>query len=203
MLTAELYTRLRSLGNFTLYYVDASFYQIARGLILPITVALAYWMQSSPPSRRALGAVGIVTFGFFVGAMGNAVLRGGLEKGVTLCVRALCLRGEETRSADLPPRLARPYSLGVFFGVAGSCISAYHAILIKQSLPVVQGSTMDMMFYSNAYAVLIMVPIAVVRGEVPELAKLLSGQEPLGRMLWGTIITVRPGGRGAGEERQC
>ena len=84
----------RSLGNFTLYYVDASFYQVARGLILPITVALAYALQSSPPSRLALYGCVIVTVGFFVGALGNYALKGHMEKGVTLCVRAsTCLLG--------------------------------------------------------------------------------------------------------------
>jgi GDP-fucose transporter C1 len=81
-------------------------------------------------------------------------------------------------------------SIGLLFGVTGSFVTAYHAILIKQSLPVVHGSTMDLMFYSNLYALPIMLPVAVLGGEMPELIKLMTGETPLGRLLWGTIITV-------------
>jgi GDP-fucose transporter C1 len=56
-------------NNLCLQYVDASFYQIARGLVLPITVVLSFAMQSSPPSMHAtLCCVGI-TLGFAVGVM--------------------------------------------------------------------------------------------------------------------------------------
>ena len=82
-------TIIRRLGNFTLYFVDASFYQVARGLILPITIAMAYQMQSSPPSRGALIGCTIVTIGFFVGALGNYALNGDLEHGVTLCASSI------------------------------------------------------------------------------------------------------------------
>jgi hypothetical protein len=49
---------------------------------------------------------------------------------------------------------------------------------------------MDLMFYSNMYALPIMLPIAVLTGELPELVKLMTGETPLGRLLWGTLITV-------------
>jgi GDP-fucose transporter C1 len=56
-------------NNLCLQYVDASFYQVARGLVLPITVILALTLQQSPPSLRAtLCCIG-VTSGFLVGVM--------------------------------------------------------------------------------------------------------------------------------------
>ena len=57
----------RSLGNFCLRHVDASFYQIARGLILPFTVILSYFLQSVPPSRWIIMSCMMVVVGFFVG----------------------------------------------------------------------------------------------------------------------------------------
>ena len=66
-------------NNLCLQYVDASFYQIARGLVLPITVVLSFAMNSSPPSMHAtLCCIGI-TLGFLVGVMydNHASARGG------------------------------------------------------------------------------------------------------------------------------
>jgi GDP-fucose transporter C1 len=56
-------------NNLCLQYVDASFYQIARGLVLPITVSLALALQQSPPSLRATACCVGVTAGFSVGVL--------------------------------------------------------------------------------------------------------------------------------------
>lgn len=53
--------------NFTLKYVDASFYQVARGLVLPFTVATSFYFLGSRPSLRIILACAVVTAGFFVG----------------------------------------------------------------------------------------------------------------------------------------
>ncbi|KJA23838.1 hypothetical protein HYPSUDRAFT_200984 [Hypholoma sublateritium FD-334 SS-4] len=56
-----------SFSNYTLKYVDASFYQVARGMILPFTVCTSFIFLHSRPSLRILLCCGLVTFGFFVG----------------------------------------------------------------------------------------------------------------------------------------
>ena len=56
-------------NNLCLQYVDASFYQIARGLVLPITVGLSFVLQSSPPSARATYCCVGITAGFGVGVL--------------------------------------------------------------------------------------------------------------------------------------
>ncbi|KAF8500176.1 hypothetical protein F5888DRAFT_1679785 [Russula emetica] len=56
-----------SLSNYSLRFVDASFYQVARGLILPFTVVTSYTMLHTRPSLRILISCSIVTSGFFVG----------------------------------------------------------------------------------------------------------------------------------------
>jgi len=56
-----------SFSNYTLKYVDASFYQVARGLVLPFTVCTSYLMLNARPSLRILFSCGIVTMGFFIG----------------------------------------------------------------------------------------------------------------------------------------
>jgi solute carrier family 35 (GDP-fucose transporter), member C1 len=56
-----------SLSNYSLRFVDASFYQVVRGLILPFTVVTSYTMLHTRPSLRILLSCSIVTSGFFVG----------------------------------------------------------------------------------------------------------------------------------------
>ncbi|KAF8173677.1 hypothetical protein BJ912DRAFT_70283 [Pholiota molesta] len=56
-----------SFSNYTLKYVDASFYQVARGLILPFTVCTSLLVLHARPSLRILLCCALVTLGFFVG----------------------------------------------------------------------------------------------------------------------------------------
>ncbi|KAK7062912.1 hypothetical protein VNI00_000410 [Paramarasmius palmivorus] len=56
-----------SFSNYTLKYVDASFYQVARGLVLPFTVVTSFIALHARPSLQILFACAIVTMGFFIG----------------------------------------------------------------------------------------------------------------------------------------
>jgi len=56
-----------SFSNYTLKFVDASFYQVARGLVLPFTVGTSFIVLHSRPSLLILVSCSIVTLGFFVG----------------------------------------------------------------------------------------------------------------------------------------
>lgn len=56
-----------SLSNYSLRFVDASFYQVARGLILPFTVLTSYTVLRTRPSLCILLSCSIVTLGFIVG----------------------------------------------------------------------------------------------------------------------------------------
>lgn len=58
---------IHSFSNYTLKYVDASFYQVARGLVLPFTVAVSFSVLQSRPSLRILLCCTLVTLGFFIG----------------------------------------------------------------------------------------------------------------------------------------
>jgi len=62
-----------SFSNFTLKYVDASFYQVARGLVLPFTVLTSFTLLAARPSLRILVSCGIITLGFFVGVFLDSV----------------------------------------------------------------------------------------------------------------------------------
>jgi drug/metabolite transporter (DMT)-like permease len=56
-----------STSNYSLKFVDASFYQVARGLVLPFTILTSYIMLQTRPSFRILLSCSVVTSGFFTG----------------------------------------------------------------------------------------------------------------------------------------
>jgi len=155
-----------SASNYTLKFVDASFYQVARGLVLPFTVCTSYVLLHSRPSLRILFSCSIVTFGFFVGVFLDAI----------------------------------PMSLvGVSFGVTSSAITALHSVVIKKALDEVKGSAMDLSWYTNLLSAVVLVPLVLVMGELPEVKKLFFPTEEavvvpdgslglLGTFLWGSLI---------------
>ncbi|EMD37106.1 hypothetical protein CERSUDRAFT_115024 [Gelatoporia subvermispora B] len=131
-----------SFSNYTLKYVDASFYQVARGMVLPFTVGTSYVFLHSRPSLRVILACSLVTFGFFVGVFLDGT----------------------------------PISLiGVTFGVASSLITAVHSVVIKKSLDVVKGSALHLSWYTNLLSAIVLAPLVVVAGELPDVLKLLFG----------------------------
>lgn len=150
------------MSNYTLKYVDASFYQVARGLVLPFTVATSYVFLHSRPSLSILGACGIVTLGFFVGVFLDAV----------------------------------PLSIiGVSLGVISSSVTAIHSVVIKKALDVVGGSALHLSWYTNLLSVVVLIPLLVIMGEVPEISKLLFGTDGVegafSTFMWGSLITAR------------
>lgn len=57
------------------------FWQVARGLVLPLTVIITYVAYKKLPTSLALAACGCVTAGFFIG-----VIFGGGASSVSRCV---------------------------------------------------------------------------------------------------------------------
>lgn len=155
----------RSLNNFTLKYVDASFYQVARGLVLPFTVVLSSIMLHHRPSLLIMVAICIVTGGFLLGV-----------------------------AMDLAPGgMTTTTPIGVICGVLSSVTTALQAVVIKQALGVVGGNAMDLSWYNNVLCAFIMVPCIVLAGEVPNVMRLFSeGGPALSTFIYGSAITVRP-----------
>ena len=81
-------------------------------------------------------------------------------------------------------------SVGVAFGILSSCTTALHSIVIKKTLPIVNGSTIDLAWYTNLLSTAVIVPIIFVMGEVPAVLHVLGGGEGAGRFFWGSIVTV-------------
>ncbi|KAH8101776.1 hypothetical protein BXZ70DRAFT_931881 [Cristinia sonorae] len=134
-----------SFSNYTLSYVDASFYPVARGMVLPFTVVASFFFLNARPSFLVLVTCAIVTVGFFIGVFLDAI----------------------------------PVSLtGIAFGVSSSLITAVHSVVIKKSLDVVKGSALHLSWYTNLLSSIVLIPIMVLAGEVPDIVDLLFGDNP-------------------------
>ncbi|KAF9211706.1 hypothetical protein BGZ59_007719 [Podila verticillata] len=118
-----------------LVYVDTSFYQIARGLVLPFTVLFAYVLLGQPSSGFVLGACFTVFCGFYTGVTSDINVS----------------------------------QLGIFFGVVSSITTSLHAIVIKKSLPVVNNSSIDLVYYNNVLSLLATTPLIVLSGESAQI----------------------------------
>ncbi|CAE6481635.1 unnamed protein product [Rhizoctonia solani] len=162
-------------NNFCLKYVDASFYQIARGLVLPFTVVTSVmFLRALPPSKRILLACSIVTGGFFTGVFLDHVTASGL--------------GSKPSTSEAKG----PSMIGVFFGILSSMSTALQAVVIKRALDVVDGSAIDLAWYTNLLSAIGTLPIILLAGEVPSVVGLMFGTTTngaLGTFLWGTAVT--------------
>ena len=164
---------LSSFNNYTLKYVDASFYQIARGLVLPITVLLSYLFLAARPSLRVLVSCAVVTAGFFIGVLLDNYSTSPVTGQVSASIFA--------------------NSLGIFFGLLSSCTTATSAVIIKRSLDVVNGNTLHLAWYNNLLSSIVLVPVMFLAGEGPEVRRLLferAAGKDWTTFLWGTLLTV-------------
>jgi len=158
-----------SFSNYTLKYVDASFYQVARGLVLPFTVAVSFVALHARPSLKVLFACGIVTFGFFVGVFldGTPVSPLGIFFGVAssmiTAVHSVVIKK----------------SLAVVNGSALALSWYMNVLSAGLLLPI-------LILAGEAPGVTKLI------FNVRELAVPEGSLSPLATFLWGSFITVRP-----------
>jgi GDP-fucose transporter C1 len=85
-------------------------------------------------------------------------------------------------------------SIGILLGVASSVTTSVHAIVVKRTLPIVQGNTLDLVYYSNLLSAGVIFPFVLLSGEAGTVMELAMGEnsspEALGTFLWGAAITV-------------
>ncbi|KAJ4488224.1 hypothetical protein J3R30DRAFT_3279263 [Lentinula aciculospora] len=145
---------------FCLRDIEAAFYQIARGLVLPLTILLVAISTSSRPSWSVIGCAAIVTSGFFIGV---------------------------SFAGDIPAR-AVPKPSGLFYGLLSSFSIALHAVLVKFSLPHVNGSSTILSFWSNLGSAVLLACLALFKGEVHEFLIMVSGRDAGVQWDWGTFV---------------
>ncbi|KIK70677.1 hypothetical protein GYMLUDRAFT_32718 [Collybiopsis luxurians FD-317 M1] len=142
--------------------VEASFFQIARGLQLPLTILVASFHAHSLPSGKTIAAAIAVSMGFFIGVAPSQAI----------------------------PLTAAPTVISLFYGVMSSLMIALHAVLIKSSLPHCENSTIQLAWWTNAGSAVFLLPFVIFDGELQVLhAKLLGGDWNGTVFAWGCVVT--------------
>lgn len=159
--------------------VDASYFQVARGLTLPMTVVLQSLSTGEKPTMGTIASCGFVTWGFTYSFLPIPVTF------LDATVPELGMDGIG-RSAEAP-------MLGMVFGVASAAMIAIHAVLVKNAIKKVEGKTMDLAYWQNALSAIALLPAIIVSGEVPILIRTIFGsEEGLGSFIIGSGVTVSP-----------
>jgi GDP-fucose transporter C1 len=142
--------------------VEASFFQIARGLVLPLTISVSSAYTHKSPPAKVIIAAAIVSFGFFLGV---------------------------TPSSNIPVNAA-PSTLSLFYGIMSSLFIAFHAVFIKSSLPHCNNSTIQLAYWTNAGSAIFLIPFILLRGEQMLLQELTTTEAPRASVFfWGSLVT--------------
>ncbi|THH02590.1 hypothetical protein EW026_g308 [Hermanssonia centrifuga] len=144
--------------------VEASFFQIARGLVLPLTIVVSSVHTRTIPGARVVLAAGVVACGFILGVAPHT------------------LTTIQWRSA--------PSGISIIYGVLSSLFIAVHAVLIKVSLPHAHNSTIQLAYWQNLGSAIFLAPFILIQGEYGMLFELMASPDWNGKMfVWGSIIT--------------
>jgi solute carrier family 35 (GDP-fucose transporter), member C1 len=136
--------------------------QIARGLVLPLTISVTSLTSHSHPTIRVIVAAAIVTMGFFIGVAPEGSL----------------------------PVSSIPSTISLFYGVFSSLCIAVHSVLVKSSLPYCNNSTIQLAYWTNAGSALLLSPFVLLLGEPAKFLELVSSSESnMNVFVWGTLVT--------------
>ncbi|KAJ3384155.1 hypothetical protein HDU92_003750 [Lobulomyces angularis] len=127
-----------SLNTLCLKFVDASFYQVARSLVLPFTVVFTKVILKQSSSILVLLSCLMVCSGFLVG----------------------------TKFDPTNPTQILMNNKGVYFGILSSITTSLHAIIIKKSLNLVEGKTFELVYYNNLFTFIGLIPVLILNGEI-------------------------------------
>jgi hypothetical protein len=88
------------------------------------------------------------------------------------------------------PASAIPSTLSLFYGVFSSLFIAFHAVLIKSSLPYCNNSTIELAWWTNAGSAVLILPFVIFNGELSKLYELAHTETWNWTVfLWGTLVT--------------
>jgi GDP-fucose transporter C1 len=144
--------------------VEASFFQIARGMVLPLTILVSaiHTRVLPTPRNKILFSATIVTSGFLLGVTPTSSL----------------------------PLSATPSLLSLLYGFLSSLAIAIHAVLIKSSLPHCNNSTIHLAYWTNLGSAAMIAPFVFLRGEHWILIDLVNqGGANSRTFVWGSLVT--------------
>lgn len=144
--------------------VEASFFQIARGMVLPLTIAASSLQTHTRPSVLVVLAATCVTIGFLLGIAPSHSL----------------------------PLNATPSGLSLLYGLLSAVFIAIHAVLIKSSLGYVENSAIHLAYWTNLGSAAMLLPVLFADGEIAQLTRLLGNSVDAWDwtpFLWGSLVT--------------
>ncbi|KAJ7198845.1 hypothetical protein GGX14DRAFT_699985, partial [Mycena pura] len=124
--------------------VDAAFFQIARGLLLPLTIAVSAVHTGVRPRATVLAAAFAVTFGFLVGTAPTFYRTGATS-------------------------LSQESAVALLYGAISSFVLAVHAVLKKTALQHVGKSVITLSYIGNMFMSIMLVPCIILHGELGAL----------------------------------
>lgn len=93
-------------------------------------------------------------------------------------------------SSDSLPVTSIPSNLSLFYGVLSSLFIAFHAVLIKSSLPYCNNSTIELAWWTNAGSAVLILPFVLLRQEPLKLFQLSQTDSwDWSVFLWGSLVT--------------
>lgn len=92
-------------------------------------------------------------------------------------------------SSSIPVNLI-PSSLSLIYGVLSSLFIAFHAVLIKSSLPHCNNSTIQLAWWTNVGSAIILIPFVILTGELQTLHTMtqMDGWD-WSVFAWGSAVT--------------
>ncbi|KAF5352706.1 hypothetical protein D9756_005939 [Leucocoprinus leucothites] len=138
-------------------------FQIARGLVLPLTISVSCIHTRKIPTAKVIAAAVIVTIGFALGI---------------------------APSKNLPTK-SIPSVLSLVYGVLSSLFIAIHAVLIKSSLPYCNDSTIQLAWWTNVGSAIMLFPFVIFSGEFLVIWGKISNDAAwdFSVFLWGSLVT--------------
>jgi len=92
-------------------------------------------------------------------------------------------------SAAVPSHVA-PSSLSLLYGLLSSLFIAFHAVLIKSSLPYCNNSTIQLAYWTNLGSAIFLLPFVLLHREIFILEDLIHDSNWDGQVfLWGSVVT--------------
>jgi len=147
--------------------VDASFFQIARGLQLPLTIIVSSIQAKSMPPRKVIYASSLVALGFFLGVSPSSYFT--------------TYSANSVKEATL---------ISLIYGFLSSLMIAIHAVLVKPAHRYVDGSVVKLAYWTNFVSSCALIPCILVTGELtPLMERYQSGSAEWHVFLVGSVVT--------------
>ncbi|KAH8110632.1 hypothetical protein DFH11DRAFT_1513995 [Phellopilus nigrolimitatus] len=161
--------------------VEASFFQIARGMVIPLTILVSSVSTRTAPAGRVVTAAGIVTLGFLLGVSPPS-----------LSALSFSLAPAAPGVSGARDPHAAPGLLSLVYGLLSALFIAFHSVLIKSSLPHCGGSTIQLAYWTNLGSAAFLAPFVVLTGEPFKVLALLGDSLQgwnFSVFVWGSLVT--------------